>query len=297
MAQFPGFAPVGGSRDGGNADVGMVDAEDDEAASTPSLNESFNSSVSRTADHFGSALRISPPRLSIPNRLKNYFAVSAAVDPNFFAPPLSADDDTTTSSSYSSSAPAGPPQALPMTPVYFPPNPAAAAPAAAPPPAAAAGAAPPVGAPVSNYQFNSTPSLAFAAPPASVQQKDTPRPKAQARNKVPLEKGYSQMVWLRLMQSESDLAGLKGESPRRLLTMEEIKKHQSEGEAWTILRGRVYNVTPYLKFHPGGPEMLMKAAGMDGTALFNKYHAWVNAEFLLEKCMVGLLDVQGQGDK
>lgn len=34
--------------------------------------------------------------------------------------------------------------------------------------------------------------------------------------------------------------------------MEEIKKHQSEGEAWTILRGRVYNVTPYLKFHPGG---------------------------------------------
>ncbi|CAM6090899.1 unnamed protein product [Calypogeia fissa] len=284
MAQFPGFGTVGG-RDGGNGDVGMADVEDDESSSNPSTNESFNTSVSRTADHFGTALRISPPRLSIPNPLRNYFAVSAAVDPNFFAPPLPPDDDMATSSS-SSSAPAGPPQALPMTPVYFPPPNPATAPAAAPPPAAA---------PVSNYQFNNSSSSSFAAAPAPVQQKDTPRPKAPARNKVPLEKGYSQMVWLRLMQSEPDLAGLKGESSRRLLTMEEIKKHQSEGEAWTILRGRVYNVTPYLKFHPGGPEMLMKAAGKDGTALFNKYHAWVNAEFLLEKCMVGLLDVQGQG--
>lgn len=34
--------------------------------------------------------------------------------------------------------------------------------------------------------------------------------------------------------------------------MDEIKKHKSPEEAWTVLRGRVYNISPYLKFHPGG---------------------------------------------
>ena len=33
----------------------------------------------------------------------------------------------------------------------------------------------------------------------------------------------------------------------------------------------------------------MKGAGLDATSLFNKYHAWVNAEFMLDKCVVGYL--------
>ena len=52
---------------------------------------------------------------------------------------------------------------------------------------------------------------------------------------------------------------------------------------------QVYNVTPYLNFHPGGLDWIMKGAGLDATTLFNKYHAWVNAEFMLEKCVVGHL--------
>ena len=34
-----------------------------------------------------------------------------------------------------------------------------------------------------------------------------PPPKSKVRAKIPLEKGYSQMVWLRLLQTEPDLAG------------------------------------------------------------------------------------------
>jgi cytochrome b involved in lipid metabolism len=52
---------------------------------------------------------------------------------------------------------------------------------------------------------------------------------------------------------------------------------------------QVYNITPYMKYHPGGAEILMKAVGKDGTVLFNKYHPWVNAQALLEKCLIGLL--------
>ena len=52
----------------------------------------------------------------------------------------------------------------------------------------------------------------------------------------------------------SFIAGLKGGTNRRLIPMSEIKLHRSEDDAWTVLKGRVYNITRYLKFHPGGMQ-------------------------------------------
>lgn len=114
--------------------------------------------------------------------------------------------------------------------------------------------------------------------------------KPVGRTKVPFEKGYSQMDWLKLTRTHPDLAGLKGQSNQRLISMDEVKQHKTGGSIWTVLKGHVYNISPYMKFHPGGEDMLMKAAGRDSTSLFNKYHAWVNAEFLLERCLVGILE-------
>lgn len=126
----------------------------------------------------------------------------------------------------------------------------------------------------------------------SVQSTLSPQPKSskKSRAKVPFEKGYSPMDWLKLTRTHPDLAGLRGQTNRRLITLEEVKQHKTGDCIWTVLKGRVYNIGPYMKFHPGGVDMLMKGAGKDCTALFNKYHAWVNAEFLLEKCLVGFLD-------
>uniref|UniRef100_A0A0D9WX09 Cytochrome b5 heme-binding domain-containing protein n=1 Tax=Leersia perrieri TaxID=77586 RepID=A0A0D9WX09_9ORYZ len=126
--------------------------------------------------------------------------------------------------------------------------------------------------------------------PSNLSSQPKPSKKPVVRAKVPFEKGYSQMDWLKLTRTHPDLAGLKGQSSRRLISLDEVKQHKTGDSIWTILKGRVYNIAPYMKFHPGGEDMLMKAAGKDSTALFNKYHAWVNAEFLLEKCLVGFLD-------
>lgn len=60
---------------------------------------------------------------------------------------------------------------------------------------------------------------------------------------------------------------------------------------------QVYNLTPYLQYHPGGAKILMSVAGKDGTAAFDKYHAWVNADFLLSKCLVGKLEPAITGDE
>lgn len=37
-----------------------------------------------------------------------------------------------------------------------------------------------------------------------------------------------------------------------------------------LLSGRVYNVTHYMDFHPGGDAELMRGVGQDGTSLFNQ---------------------------
>ena len=63
---------------------------------------------------------------------------------------------------------------------------------------------------------------------------------------------------------------------------------------WTALRGKVYNLTAYLPFHPGGGSILLRlATGRDCTKLFDRYHSWVNADALLDSCLVGPLVAEG----
>ncbi|XP_072251055.1 cytochrome b5 reductase 4 isoform X2 [Leuresthes tenuis] len=105
------------------------------------------------------------------------------------------------------------------------------------------------------------------------------------RNKVALKPGHSLMDWIRFAKSGKDLTGLRG----RLIevTQEELQKHNRRDDCWTCIRGMVYNVTPYMDYHPGGEEELMKAAGIDGTELFDQVHRWVNYESMLKECLVG----------
>lgn len=52
---------------------------------------------------------------------------------------------------------------------------------------------------------------------------------------------------------------------------------------------QVYNITPYLKYHPGGEKILLSVAGKDGTPAFDRYHRWVNAPALIGRLVVGVL--------
>jgi cytochrome b involved in lipid metabolism len=49
-----------------------------------------------------------------------------------------------------------------------------------------------------------------------------------------------------------------------------LKQHNKKDDAWTAISGKVYNVTPYLPYHPGGEKELMRVAGRDGTKLFGE---------------------------
>ncbi|TKS81583.1 Cytochrome b5 reductase 4 [Collichthys lucidus] len=126
------------------------------------------------------------------------------------------------------------------------------------------------------------PTQSFPAPGS--QQRVAPSGQS-GRNKVALKPGHSLMDWIRFSKSGKDLTGLRG----RLIevTQEELQKHNTRDDCWTCIRGMVYNVTPYMDYHPGGEDELMKAAGVDGTELFDQVHRWVNYESMLKECLVG----------
>ncbi|KAF1512226.1 Cytochrome b5 reductase 4, partial [Eudyptula minor] len=107
---------------------------------------------------------------------------------------------------------------------------------------------------------------------------------------VPLKPGRSLMDWIRLTKSGKDLAGLKGKLIE--VTEDELAKHNKKEDCWICIRGFVYNVTPYMEYHPGGEDELMKAAGTDGTDLFDQVHRWVNYESMLKECLVGRMAVK-----
>uniref|UniRef100_A0A8C9H904 Cytochrome b5 reductase 4 n=1 Tax=Piliocolobus tephrosceles TaxID=591936 RepID=A0A8C9H904_9PRIM len=128
------------------------------------------------------------------------------------------------------------------------------------------------------------PSQSFPAP------RSQQRVASGGRSKVPLKQGRSLMDWIRLTKSGKDLTGLKG----RLIevTEEELKKHNKKDDCWICIRGFVYNVSPYMEYHPGGEDELMRAAGSDGTELFDQVHRWVNYESMLKECLVGRMAIK-----
>lgn len=54
-----------------------------------------------------------------------------------------------------------------------------------------------------------------------------------------------------------------------LITMDEVSKHTSRDDCWTVIHGKVYDITNFLNKHPGGTQVLLKYAGKDSTLQFD----------------------------
>jgi len=103
------------------------------------------------------------------------------------------------------------------------------------------------------------------------------------RKKAILEHGHSSLDWANLKGSYRPTGDF------RSYTAEQVKKHRRMNDVWTILHGKVYDVTLYVPFHPGGKKELFRGAGSDCTALFMEVHPWVNVDFMLDKFCIGYL--------
>lgn len=98
--------------------------------------------------------------------------------------------------------------------------------------------------------------------------------------------GSSLVAFQRFLRENKNLSPAF-DAKRTRLTVEEISKHNSPSDCWTIYKGHVYNIGPFLKHHPGGPDELFRGAGIDCTELYNKYHSWVNIDAVLGPLRLG----------
>ena len=137
------------------------------------------------------------------------------------------------------------------------------------------------GVPLSSSRNNTSTLSTLAVPPS------TTKAPVKSREKVALAPGHSPLDWAALKTSGQDLrvsitinlavivninnSPFQGVDNLLRIPPSILKQHNKRDDAWTAIYGKVYNITAYLSFHPGGVLALMRAAGRDGTKLFGLY--------------------------
>lgn len=61
-------------------------------------------------------------------------------------------------------------------------------------------------------------------------------------------------------------------STAKTFSLEEVKKHNKDGNCWTTISGKVYDLTTWPAKHPGGDKAIFAICGIDGTTAYNKAH-------------------------
>ncbi|MFZ8830238.1 MAG: cytochrome b5 domain-containing protein [Candidatus Aenigmatarchaeota archaeon] len=85
----------------------------------------------------------------------------------------------------------------------------------------------------------------------------------------------------------------KTEENEKTYTMEEVAKHNSKESCWSVIRGKVYDLTNFIYKHPGGADKILKICGKDGTDLFVKMHGGKKTpEEILKSFEIGVLKSQ-----
>ncbi|TLS25213.1 hypothetical protein PpBr36_07568 [Pyricularia pennisetigena] len=137
-------------------------------------------------------------------------------------------------------------------------------------------------------------SSSLAPPPTH-----TNAPAPSRSRLVALAPGHSPLDWARISGPNADLRNLPPSTPYLRVSPSMLKRRNGRkgADAWSVYSGRVYNVTPYLKFHPGGEGELLRGAGKDATKIFGEVHPWVNYETMLAACLVGVAVGEGEGSE
>jgi cytochrome b involved in lipid metabolism len=73
-------------------------------------------------------------------------------------------------------------------------------------------------------------------------------------------------------------------------TLAEVAENNSRSSCWTVISGFVYNLTEYIKRHPGGESAIAQICGVDGTSIFNNMHGGASTQAaILATYKIGVL--------
>jgi cytochrome b involved in lipid metabolism len=55
-------------------------------------------------------------------------------------------------------------------------------------------------------------------------------------------------------------------------TMSDVAAHAKAADCWSVIDGKVYNLTSWIPKHLGGPAVITAMCGIDGTGMYNSKH-------------------------
>ncbi len=74
------------------------------------------------------------------------------------------------------------------------------------------------------------------------------------------------------------------------ISIEEIKKHNQEGDCWIIINKKVYDVSKYMGTHPGGSDIILSNShGKDATEEYDNADHTKRAKEMLKDYYIGEL--------
>merc|ERR1712037_447618 len=77
-----------------------------------------------------------------------------------------------------------------------------------------------------------------------------------------------------------------------LVSLDEVSEHCSQEDGWMVLYDRVYDVTAFLREHPGGEDVMIEYLGYDATFAFRGVGHSEDALEMLEEFLIGILPFQ-----
>ena len=81
----------------------------------------------------------------------------------------------------------------------------------------------------------------------------------------------------------------------RYFSLEEVKQHSSKGDCWVVINQKVYDLSRWIRYHPGGDLPILYMAGRDCTDVFRAFHLPSVFEKKLPAFKIG--EIEGAGRK
>jgi len=77
----------------------------------------------------------------------------------------------------------------------------------------------------------------------------------------------------------------------KVISWEEVEEHHGDAETvWTVIHGKVYDITKFLDEHPGGRSILVENAGLDSSEGFDDTGHSNDAKEMLKQYEIGIVE-------
>lgn len=77
----------------------------------------------------------------------------------------------------------------------------------------------------------------------------------------------------------------------KIITKNELTEHTDETDCWLLINNRVYDISSYLKDHPGGATILLEHSAIDSTEFFHEIGHSDTAKEKLKEFYIGDIEL------